>query len=414
MKNKSSQGFVMIIIMTSIFSVEAAFYSIRGSICSQSEYGFTRSDASLSAFAGIHPDRLHQSLDCTLEFGMPLTSAAHFFWDGGGIVDSRQPVNRLLLNECYVRIGPLHHVEWWIGKRRLSWAVGTAFTPIDIAYPAKDAMNPSNQREGRFGTGIILPFDRFSVRALWLTQVYQGFDGVPDEIDVSFSKATIAGSVYLNMYQSDCTFLYAFIENRHNGGISFSRYVTDNLEIHGEGILRENRKVPAPLFAAGIDTAGTYGQFCVGMRRSLMGTKIMANLEYLYDGTGMTRSQFSSFLETTTVTMDLIQKKFPEKMPLVKENLNSFYNQSSTRRFLKNYIAASVFYNELLEYFNPSMVCMIGLDDGAAILLPSLEYRMYEAVLLKAAATFVWSQSNDQFSLMPFPVMGSASMTVYF
>jgi hypothetical protein len=68
----------------------------------------------------------------------------------------------------------------------------------------------------------------------------------------------------------------------------------------------------------------------------------------------------------------------------------------------------------LFDYFNPSITCIVGLDDGAGMLIPSVEYRIYETVLLRLAGTFIWGGADNQFSLMPFTAAVSGRISVYF
>jgi hypothetical protein len=400
-----------------VFTSAAFSLTYRGWVRSQFDYGITRSEHPTLTLAGIQPDKLHPMLDINTELRHTFYDKLTLYWDGGVVLNTQEPGNRLLLNEGMVQINPIPHLELWAGKRRSSWSTSLAFTPIDIIYPAKNPVEPAEQREGRYGSGVILTFDRSSFRALWFPQVTENHDGVPDKIDPE--NSTYAGSAYINLWESDVTFMYASINKHHHGGLSFSRYFTNDLEIHAEGLLSQNRpsivSLPAAVIGMDpIDTNGVYGQACIGMRYGFLNQKGILSVEYYYNGAGISADQFDQLTDYSEVLLNIMQKSPAQGSRLFSTQSSSMYRQLLTNRILQNYLAATVQYNDLWEYFNPSIAVIVGLDDYATMAVPSLEYRIYETVLLKVSGTFIVGDSRSQFGLMPFSIASMARMTVFF
>ncbi len=85
----------------------------------------------------------------------------------------------IALSEYYVTAEPVEHVVLTVGKKRVTWGPAFAYSPTDLLNPPRDPTDPALQRAGFLHAQLDLPFDGFTVSALFAPEVLETVNAVP-------------------------------------------------------------------------------------------------------------------------------------------------------------------------------------------------------------------------------------------
>ena len=127
-------------------------------------------------------------------------------------------------SELYVSVSPKPWLNLLLGKKRIIWGPGFAFNPTDLINPPKDPTDPNFQRAGQWTARLELPFEKFTVSALFAPQVLYQTSGIPYAVmkypDFPLADGTkpadgsyhylLAARLYLLLFNTDINFFYFF------------------------------------------------------------------------------------------------------------------------------------------------------------------------------------------------------------
>lgn len=234
-------------------------------------------------------------------------------------------------SELYVTYSPKPWLNFLIGKKRIIWGPGFAFNPTDLINPPKDPTDPNFQRAGQWVARVELPFEKFTVSALFAPQVLYQTSGIPYAVmkynDYPLSDGTkppddsyhylLAARLYLLLFNTDINLFYFFsnkyndlFENSSRFGGSFSRYFFTDYELHIEALFQigstrlypnhlcaiGNVCNPATALSATKLTDGTvYPRVLVGGRTQFKDESTLS-IEYYYQSDGYSDLEFQDFL----------------------------------------------------------------------------------------------------------------------
>lgn len=238
-------------------------------------------------------------------------------------------------SELYLSISPKPWLNLLIGKKRIIWGSGFAFNPTDLINPPKDPTDPNFQRAGQWTARVELPFEKFTVSALFAPQVLYQNSGIPFAImkypDYSLADGTkpaddsyhylVAARLYLLLFNTDINFFYFFsnkyndyFENASRFGGSFSRYFFTDYELHVEALFQfgSSRLYPDHRCASGgacsLQTAlsptkltdgNLYPRVLVGGRTQFRDESTLS-IEYYYQADGYSDLEFEDYLRLLT------------------------------------------------------------------------------------------------------------------
>lgn len=203
------------------------------------------------------------------------------------------PNGLVLVNELSAdaHYGP---VRVMVGRRRVVWGSGLAVNPTDVLNPVKDPLTPDLQRTGAF----YLPMVDVTVGPLIVTGfMSMGVDtnrwALPKGLQTK--KLVFGGRVYALIAGVDLNVMYYRDQDldRHLVGLAASRFITDNLELHVEGLFRSGAPEgpPIPAVPACGETVAAPSGTVSGT--ALIGARVHFDdqsrliAEYLYDRNGL-------------------------------------------------------------------------------------------------------------------------------
>lgn len=234
-------------------------------------------------------------------------------------------------SELYVSYSPKPFLNFLLGRKRIIWGSGFAFNPTDLINPPKDPTDPNFQRAGAWVARVELPFEKFTISALFTPQVLYQTSGIPFALmkypdyplvdgtkpaDDSFHYL-IAARMYFLLFNSDINLFYFFsnkyndlLENASRFGASFSRYFFTDYELHIEALFQFGS---SRLFADHLCAAATicnftsaisaskradgqlYPRLVVGGRRQFSDESLLS-IEYYYQADGYSDQEFQDYL----------------------------------------------------------------------------------------------------------------------
>ncbi|HEY5282282.1 MAG TPA: hypothetical protein VIM14_05780, partial [Polyangia bacterium] len=225
-------------------------------------------------------------------------------------------------SELYLSLSPRPWLNVLVGKKRITWGAGFAFNPTDLINPPKDPTDPNYQRAGNWLARVELPFEKFTLSALFAPQALYTQSGLPyafvrypdyapatgsDTRDQT-SHYLLAGRLYALLASTDVNLIYYFsnayqddFRNKSRLGLSLSRYFFTDYELHVEALLTRGSARSFPVHACVDDAAacvgGTpwatsktdstafYPRVIVGTRR-MFADESLLSVEYYYQRDG--------------------------------------------------------------------------------------------------------------------------------
>lgn len=306
------------------------------------------SEASLQAGARLLDDKLSVRADVSALFS------------AGGVYLDRDPETgklalvddhdvsalrpRVVFSEGYVALEPFEHLRLTLGKKRVVWGSGQHASPTDVLNPPRDPTDASLQRAGALHALADIPFERFTLSALFSPAALYQESGIPYRVlsypdyapaetvarpdafkdprdgqlhfaaalrlyALLFDTDVNAWLLYSNLYKDD-------FENKLRFALSLSRNVFQSHEVHLEVLSQtgSSRLYPneactgsaqdflrcglegAPLLeATELESDAWLPHILIGTR-SFFDDGGVLTLEYLYQADGYSRAQLESFL----------------------------------------------------------------------------------------------------------------------
>jgi len=314
-------------------------------------------------------------------------------------------------SELYVSVSPRPWLNVLAGKKRITWGSGFAFNPTDLVNPPKDPTDPNYQRAGNWLARIELPFERFTVSALFAPQALATQSGLPyaffrypryapamgsDPRD-GRSHYLLAGRLYALVANADVNLIYFFsngyldqFRNKSRLGLSFSRYFFTDYELHTEVLLTRgsSRSFPVPgcaedpslcaatgAFATSKLGSGTvYPRLIAGTRR-MFSDESLLSLEYEYQGDGDTDREFAD----TVKLQSYAKAQAAEAHALTDNALPQRYAFEPLRR---HYLIVSYSKPRIADDWTVGAVLIAGLRDVSGLVSPSVTWNAREWLTL--------------------------------
>jgi len=304
-----------------------------------------------------------------------------------------------ITNEFYFDLSLAQLAFLKVGKKRESWGVGWAFSPIDnIIDLPKNVVDSSDSREGMYLSMLEVPVADLSIRLIYFP--YVEFDlttekGESGIFDNMFDEQAAYGlNASFMLWDTDISLIYYNTDKipglqKDYGGLTLSRYWLDlgayfEIEAH-RGSDLENVQLTASgqyyfpvddeLKEMEKDDDDIFVDFAVGTNYTFPDNTKIA-LEYFRNGEGYSDSEFDAFVEfvdhegLTHQSINDAQSKENSAKKLLKAN------QLLGDRIRKNYISLSYDRPYTFDDFTPHLGTIICLDDGSFMLNGRLMYNV--------------------------------------
>lgn len=301
------------------------------------------------------------------------------------------------LYEGYLSLKPSLHFHIDIGKKRLKWGKGYAWNPVAFIDNPKNPFDPDLALEGFtvISADYIKSFSG-KLRTLTLTGIL-----IPVFKDVNsqlgrHNTLNYGGKVYSLLFDTDIDLMFLAgpgISSRY--GIDFSRNITSNIEIHGEGAYRTEYSKRVVDDESALDQKKRDGcSYLLGIRY-LTKSNTTFFLEYYRNGRGYTQKEMEDYYSLIDSGYDMYL------MSGIEDELDLASSFTGFRTFSPaiNYLFLRILQKEPFNivYFNPSLTSICNLGDGSFSLVPELLYTPVTDLELRARAMFLVGNRGTEF-----------------
>jgi len=301
------------------------------------------------------------------------------------------------LYEGYLSLKPSLHFHIDIGKKRLKWGKGYAWNPAAFIDNPKNPFDPDLALEGFtvISADYIKSFSG-KLRTLTLTGILiPVFKDVNSQLG-QHNTLNYGGKVYSLLFDTDIDLMFLAgpgISSRY--GIDFSRNITSNIEIHGEGAYWTEYSKRAVDDESALDQKKRDGcSYLLGIRY-LTKSNTTFFLEYYRNGRGYTQKEMEDYYSLIDSGYDMYL------MSGIEDELDLASSFTGFRTFSPaiNYLFLRILQKEPFNivYFNPSLTSICNLGDGSFSLVPELLYTPVTDLELRARAMFLVGNRGTEF-----------------
>jgi hypothetical protein len=317
-------------------------------------------------------------------------------------------------SELYVSYSPKPWLNFLVGKKRIIWGSGFAFNPTDLINPPKDPTDPNFQRAGAWVARVELPFEKFTISALFTPQVLYQSSGIPfalmkypdyplvdgtRPVDDSYHYL-VAARIYMLLFNSDINLFYYFsnkyndlLENASRFGASFSRYFFTDYELHIEALFQvgSSRLFADPLcasaslcnFATAISASkvrdgNLYPRLVVGGRRQFRDESLLS-VEYYYQADGYSDQEFEDYLRVAYRALQLTGGAGLSTGSSSQSGLPQRFTFDPLRR---HYLIVSYNKPRIAEDWTIGATLIAGLSDLSGTISPTVSWSVREWLTL--------------------------------
>jgi hypothetical protein len=277
-----------------------------------------------------------------------------------------------------------------LGKTLLRWGKGYAWTPTNFVGRDKNPSDPDLALEGYWmGSADIVKSYSGHLKTLAFTGAVLP---VSDDVNSNFGRndhINAAGKLYLLLYDTDIDVM-ALSEGSKSSryGLTASRNVTTNFEVHGELAFYPDFQKPI-LSSEGLITTEKHDawDYLAGIRY-LTSTETTFIFEYYHNGKGYAEDEvdaFFSFLDTAGNT------QFEE----VRPTISNYQAPNYMRNYL--YIRASQKEPFGWLYVTPAIFTIYNLDDQSFNLVPEVTYTGVENVELRFRFNYLSGDDGTEY-----------------
>ena len=274
-----------------------------------------------------------------------------------------------------------------LGKTLLRWGKGYAWNPTNFVGRSKNPSDPDLSLEG-YWMGLVDIVKSFSgpLKTVALTGVVLP---VSDDINSGFGdkyRINAAGKLYFLLYDTDIDLMALSAGSRTpRYGLTVSRNITANFEVHGEAALVTDFQKRA-VGADGIVTPDKHDalSFLAGVRY-LAPTNTTWIFEYYNNGQGYTEKEVEDLFHFIGVADD-------SQLIAARPDLSGY----QLPNFMRNYLYLKASQKEPFGwlYVTPALFTILNLDDGSFNLIPEVSYTGVENLELRSRLSFL-SGGND-------------------
>ena len=301
------------------------------------------------------------------------------------------------LYEGYLSLKPSLHFHIDIGKKRLKWGKGYAWNPVAFIDNPKNPFDPDLALEGFtvISADYIKSFSG-KLRTLTLTGIL-----IPVFKDVNsqlgrHNTLNYGGKVYSLLFDTDIDLMFlagSGISSRY--GIDFSRNITSNIEIHGEGAYWTEYSKRVVDGENALDQKKRDGcSYLLGIRY-LTRSNTTFFLEYYRNGRGYTQKEMEDYYRLIDSGYDMYLMSGIEDELDLASSFTGFRTFSPAINYLYIRILQKEPFN--IVYFNPSLTSICNLGDGSFSLVPELLYAPVTDLELRARAMFLVGNRGTEF-----------------
>jgi hypothetical protein len=408
-----------------------AIAQVNGYLDNRFQYSYVNPNAAPSSTVDL--PSLQEILEANIQLKVHLGSKAFLYGDvsllyqngwlyydrdgmGGRVTYPDHDVASLhpfvVTSELYLTYSPKPWLNFLIGKKRIVWGSGLAFNPTDLVNPPKDPTDPNFQRAGQWLARVELPFEKFTISALFAPQALYQNSGIPYALmkypDCAVPGCTappddsyhylLAARVYMLLYNTDVNLFYYFsnkyndqFENTSRVGASFSRYFFTDYELHAEALFQVGsaKLYPDHLCAAGgscnlttalaptkLHDGVLYPRVLVGGRTQFRDESSLS-IEYFYQSDGYSEVEFEDVLRLLTKAQ---QANVPASLTSTTSGGSS---GALPQRFTfdplrRHYLIASYTKPKIKDDWTIAVTLIAGLTDLSGTVSPTVSWNTRE------------------------------------
>ena len=307
------------------------------------------------------------------------------------------------LSELWLSLEPFEHLVITVGKKRTLWGPGLAFSPTDLLNPTRDPTDPSLQRAGFVQARLDLPFERFTLSALFAPAVLAEQDAIPtqlliDEDDQLHYAAALriyaligdadvnAWLLWSNRYSDD-------LENKPRLALTLSQSLFGIHELHAE-VLLQTGSARATVNPECVTTQQSLA-LCVLRGTDLLTHDLLASklllpdilfgwrsmpedgsqiaIEYLYQADGYLRAEYDDVTRLLAFVGQAQRAGVDVALPATSGG--GVPARVSFNPLRRHYLALSYTRPQLLDDFTISSTLITPLEDLSMLLSGSLSWQ---------------------------------------
>lgn len=320
---------------------------------------------------------------------------------------------RNFVDDAYVDIKIRRTHFFTIGKENLQEGVGLSYNPTDFLSEEKEvdySQREEERKEDRKGDYLLR------------------FESIGDKLTFSFLVAPKIGNLQqehprqlLRLYSlvgdTDVAFSYFHHGKHSKSGLNLSGIIGNNIELHTELALSKGseREFLRKRVEVGPPNSGIYeyesynppdeedifvraiigGHYTFPDRTNLI-------IEYFFNEDGYSKSEWDEFI---AMVKDAGSKfKSPPtgfSEGIFKENLRIANSLMTFRSLRKNYLFFRLSNPELFNYYDSQLSVLLNVDDGSCVIMPSVDYKKFENLVLRFGVNWFGGDSQSEFGLVP-------------
>ena len=277
-----------------------------------------------------------------------------------------------------------------LGKTLLRWGKGYAWNPTNFVGRSKNPSDPDLSLEG-YWVGLVDIVKSFTgpLKTIALTGVVLP---VSDDINSGFDMEdhiNVAGKLYLLLHDTDIDLMAFSAGSRtRRYGLTVSRNITANLEVHGEAALAADIERTV-VDAEGIVTADEHdaSSLLAGVRY-LAPTNTTWIFEYYNNGEGYTETEAADLF-------DFVGNADDSQLVTARPALSGYLLPNFMRHYL--YLKASQKEPFGWLYVTPTLFTILNLDDGSFNLIPEVSYTGVENLELRSRVSFLFGGGGTEY-----------------
>jgi len=337
-----------------------------------------------------------------------LYQSGWLFYEDDGSGGRRQVANhdvpalrpQVVPSELYVSLTPEPWLNVLVGKKRITWGSGVAFNPTDLINPPKDPTDPNFQRAGSWVVRVEAPLEKLTLTGLFAPQALSTQQGLPyaflryptyapADVRDNASHYLLALRLYALLSDTDVNLVYYFsnlyqdaFRRKSRFGLSLSRIVFDDIELHLEALLQQgsDRSFPnhgcltgetagetacdttSALTHSKLDASTFYPRLLLGTRRQFS-DESMLSVEYYFQADGYSDSEFQDRLQLSAYS----------------KTSDASSSGALPQRVLfdplrRHYLIASYSKPRIYDDWTASAVLIAGLRDLSGLFAPSIAW----------------------------------------
>lgn len=276
------------------------------------------------------------------------------------------------------------------GKMLPRWGKGYAWNPTNFVGRLKNPSDPDLSLEGHWiGQFELVKSFSGSLRNASLTAMVLP---VSKDINDHFGEKdhlNVAGKIYLLFHNTDIDLMALSSGSKPaSWGLTLSRNLTANFEIHGEAALFQDHSRTL------VESDGTVSNMTSDVQSYLAGTRYLSStnttyiLEYYYNGQGYTSGE----------TEDLffhLESLDDQQLATMGSNLAGYQMPN----FMRNYVYFKVSQKEPFGwlYITPSLYSIVNADDGSLNLIPEIVYTGVENLELRMRTSLLCGEPETEY-----------------